>query len=408
MDEPITLPYDDPSFVANPYPFYQRLREKGRVVRLQTRFAPAWLITRYDDVLAALSDPRLSSDFHDATDPHLADARSADKGALGRCVVRVNPPDHTRLRRLLSTTFTARRIAHLSPRIQEITDRLLDAVAPAGHVDLVDEFALPLTVTVISELIGVPEEDRAEFREWSDAMLFPRSASPDRVRQEEAVEKIQTYLEDLASVRQTLPGDGLLSALIAARDEDQSLDQEELIANVFLMLVAGYVTSVDLIGNSIVGLLTHPEQLELLRGDPGLLPNAIDEFLRYETPSTPGIARFALEDIEIGDVTIPRGAVIMVGIADRDPARFPDPDRLDITRAGNAHLAFGHGPHYCIGAPLARLQARIAIDTVFRRLPDLALAIPYPRSAQFGPAGGPERTQPQVRASPMGSEREIA
>ncbi|MFB9836585.1 cytochrome P450 family protein [Actinoallomurus acaciae] len=381
MNEPIALPYGDPSFVADPFPFYRRLREEGPVRRVMTGTGhESWMISRYDDVVAAMSDSRLSCDFRDSADPRLLTELSSDQGGLARSMLRVNPPDHTRLRRLVSKAFTARRTAELAPRIQQVTDQLLDAVMPAGRVDLVGDFALPLTVVVISELLGVPEGDRDGFQEWTDTMLVPRSADQtDLRRMEEAGLRMRTYLESLLAARQAHPGDDLLSALIAARDEDQRLDQEELLANVFLLLVAGHISTVDMIGTSILGLLTHPDQLKLLRDDPELLPGAIEEFLRHDGPSSPGVARFATEDIDIGGVTIPRGATVMVAIAiaGRDPARFPEPDRIDITRPNNAHLAFGHGLHYCIGAPLARLEGRIAISTVLRRLPDLSLAVPF-------------------------------
>jgi cytochrome P450 len=381
LDQPTVLPYTDPVFAADPFPFYRELREQGPVRHVGlANGLQAWLITQYDDVLAAFSDPRLSSDIGDADDPVLLEQLpSSERGSLRRSMLRVNPPDHTRLRRLVSRVFTARRVAELRPRIQNVTDQLLDQITPAGRADLIEDFALPLPVTVISELLGVPAGDRHGFQEWTNTMLAQRSGAPDPARMEQAWDQMRAYLEQLLGAKRARPGDDLLSALTTAHDEEHRLDEDELIAMAFLLLVAGYITTVNLIGSGIAALLAHPGQLKLLRDDPRLLPSAIEEFLRYDGPVSPGIARFATEDIEIDGVTIPRGATVLVGtaVADRDPAQFPGPDRLDVARTDNAHLAFGHGIHYCLGAPLARLEGQIAIGTVLRRLPNLALAVPF-------------------------------
>lgn len=381
MDQPTVLPYADPAFLVDPFPFYRELREQGPVRHVvMANGLEAWLITRYDDVLTAFSDPRLSSDIRDALDPRLLDQLpSSERGSLHRSMLRVNPPAHTRLRRLVSTVFTARRMAQLRPRIQEITDQLLDEVAPAGRADLIEDFALPLPVTVISELLGVPAGDRNGFQEWTNTMLAQRPATPDPARMQQAWQQMGSYLDALLAAKRADPGDDLLSALTTATDEQHRLDEEELTAMALLLLVAGYITTVNLIGTGVATLLAHPDQLKLLRDDPELLPTAIEEFLRFDGPVSPGIVRFPTEDIEIGGVTIPRGATVLAAtaIADRDPARFADPERLDVARADNPHLAFGHGIHYCLGAPLARLEGQVAIGTVLRRLPNLALAVPY-------------------------------
>ncbi|MGW7365509.1 cytochrome P450 family protein [Streptomyces sp. NPDC054841] len=378
--QPVLLPYADPAFVADPFPLYRQLREEGPVRRAVIAGGlEAWLVTRYDDGLAALSDPRLSSDIHDASDPRLMESLPAtERESMVSNMLRSDPPDHTRLRRLVSKAFTARRVAELRPRVQEITDRLLDAIAPTGRADLVADFALPLPVTVISELLGVPVDDRHDFQRWTDQMIMRGAQLPDPAVVDEAWQHMRSYLTKLLEAKRARPGDDLLSALITARDEEQRLVEDELIAMVFLLLVAGYITTVNLIGGGVATLLANPGQLEMLRDDPELMPGAIEEFLRYDGPVSPGIARFAREDVIIAGVTIPRGATVLIAsaIADRDPSRFPDPDRLDITRQDNAHLAFGHGIHYCLGAPLARLEGQIAIDTVLRRLPGLALAVP--------------------------------
>jgi cytochrome P450 len=380
MSEPAVFPYDDPAFVADPFPFYKTLRGQGPVRRVVTvRGVEAWLVTRYEEGLAALSDPRFSSDLRDATDTRLLNQLpSAERESFLRSMIRVGPPDHTRLRRLVSKAFTARRVAALRPRVQEITDGLIDAVLPAGRADLVAGLALPLPVTVISELLGVPAADRAGFQQWTDVMLA-QGEHFDREEVDGAWRTMWSYLEGLISGKRSRPGDDLLSALITARDDEGSLEEDELIAMAFLLLVAGYITTVDLIAGGTATLLAHPQQLKLLRDDPGLLPGAVEELLRYDGPVNPGVIRFPTEDVEIGGVTIPRGESVLIAtaIADRDPEHFADPDRLDVTRAENAHLAFGHGAHYCLGAPLARLEGEIAIGTLFRRLPDLALAVPF-------------------------------
>jgi cytochrome P450 len=405
-EQPILLPYADPAFVADPFPLYRQLREDGPVRRaVIAGGVDAWVVTRYDDALAALSDPRLSSDIRDASDPRLVERLPAtDRESMLRNMLRSDPPDHTRLRRLVSKAFTARRVAELRPRIQAIADRLLDTVTPAGRADLVADFALPLPVTVISELLGVPVEDRHDFQCWTDDLILQGPEPPDPAVVDAAWRHMHAYLTKLLEVKRAQSDDDLLSALITARDEEQRLDEVELIAMAFLLLVAGYVTTVNLIGNGIAALLAHPDQLRLLRDDPELLPGAIEEFLRYDGPVNPGIARFAREDVEIAGVKIPRGATILIAsaIADRDPARFSDPECLDTTRRDNAHLAFGHGIHYCLGAPLARLEGQVAIGTVLRRLPDLALDV-SPSELRWKPSGlrGPEHLP--VTFTPSGS-----
>ncbi|WP_328885232.1 cytochrome P450 family protein [Streptomyces sp. NBC_00316] len=394
--QPVLLPYADPAFVADPFPLYRRLREDGPVRHAVIAGGlEAWLVTRYEDGIAALSDPRLSSDVRDASDPRLMERLpTTERESVLRNMLRYDPPDHTRLRRLVSKAFTARRVAELRPRIQAITDRLLDAIVPAGRADLVEDFALPLPVTVISELLGVPLGDRHEFQRWTDDMILQGAELPDPAKVDAAWQQMHAYLTTLVEAKRARPGDDLLSALIVTRDEEHRLDEDELIAMAFLLLVAGYITTVNLIGSGIAALLAHPGQLRMLREEPALLPGAIEEFLRYDGPVSPGIARFAREDVVIAGVAVPRGATVLIAsaIADRDPARFAEPDRLDITRQDNAHLAFGHGIHYCLGAPLARLEGQIAIGTALRRLPHLALAVP-PGELRWRPGGlrGPER-----------------
>ncbi|KOU35953.1 cytochrome P450 [Streptomyces sp. WM6373] len=389
-ERPVLLPYADQDFLADPFPLYGKLREDGPVRRVVVAGGlDAWLVTRYEEGLAALSDPRLSSDVRDASDPRLlAQLPETERESMLSNMLRSDPPDHTRLRRLVSKAFTARRVAQMRPRIQAITDGLLDGIVPAGRADLVADFALPLPVAVIGELLGVPVDDQHDFQRWTDRMIMRGAEPPDPAVVNEAWQHMRAYVTDLIRAKRAHPGDGLLSGLIAARDEEARLSEDELIAMVFLLLAAGYITTVNLISGGIAMLLAHPGQLDLLRSDPELLGSAVEEFLRYDGPVSPGIARFAREDVEIAGVTVPRGATVLIAsaIADRDPARFPDPDRLDITRPDNAHLAFGHGVHYCLGAPLARLEGHIAIGTALRRLPGLALAVP-PDEIRWRPGG---------------------
>ncbi|MDX3534505.1 cytochrome P450 [Streptomyces sp. MB09-01] len=389
-ERPVLLPYADPAFVSDPFPLYRQLREDGPVRRVVIAGGlEAWLVTRYDDGLAALSEPRLSSDVRDASDTRLLQQLPAtERESMLSNMLRSDPPDHTRLRRLVSKAFTARRVAGMRPRIQSVADRLLEEVVPSGRADLVADFALPLPVTAISELLGVPVDDRHDFQRWTDRMIMRGAEPPDPAVVNEAWQHMRAYLTGLIRAKREAPGDDLLSGLITARDQEQQLTEDELIAMVFLLLVAGYITTVNLIGGGIAMLLAHPDQLDRLRSDPELLPGAIEEFLRYDGPVSPGIARFAREDTEIAGVTIPRGATVLIAsaIADRDPARFADPDQLDITRQDNAHLAFGHGIHYCLGAPLARLEGQIAIGTALRRLPGLALAV-APDKIRWRPGG---------------------
>ncbi|MEV7541157.1 cytochrome P450 [Streptomyces sp. NPDC089915] len=394
-ERPVLLPYADPAFVADPFPLYRELREEGPVRRVVIAGGlEAFLVTRYEDALAALSDARLGSDARDASDIRLLrQLPEAERESMLSTMLRSDPPDHTRLRRLVSKAFTAHRVAGMRPRIQSLTDRLLDALTPAGQADLVADFALPLPVAVISELLGVPVDDRHDFQHWTDRMIRRGAEPPDPAVVGEAWQHMRAYVAGLIREKRTAPRDDLLSGLVTARDEEGRLSEDELVGMVFLLLAAGYLTTVNLIGGGIAMLLAHPRQLELLRSDPALLPGAIEEFLRYDGPVSPGIARFAREDVEIAGVRVPRGATVLIGsaLADRDPARFPDPERLDITRRDSAHLAFGHGIHYCLGAPLARLEGEIAIGTALRRLPGLALAVP-PEEVPWRPGGlrGPE------------------
>jgi cytochrome P450 len=372
MTVPAT-PFADPAVLADPHPALAAMRESAPVHRIDMRMGlPVWMVTRYDDVLAALSDPRLSNDPHHAG--ALSEVLRGD--LLSRSMLGTDPPEHTRLRRLVSKAFTARRVEGLRPRIQEITDALLDRITARGSAELVGEFALPLPITVIGELLGVPAADRERFRIWTDEMLDrPFDVGTDLARVTAAREQMHGYLAELVAAKRAHPADDLITDLVAATDEGERLDAQELLAMIFLLLIAGYVTTVSLIGTGTRALLRQPDQLDRLRTDPSLVPQAVEELLRFDGPVNPGLTRYALEDLEIGGVPIPRGDMVLLAIAaaDRDPHRFPDPDRLDVG-ADPGHLAFGHGLHYCLGAPLARLEGQVAFTALLSRLPDITLA----------------------------------
>nr|WP_221380158.1 cytochrome P450 [Actinoplanes polyasparticus] len=374
MSESVRDDLADPRFHADPHPFYAQWRREGpvRQVRIASG-AVVWLVTRYDDARQALTDPRFSKSGRNEGHPSDAIQR-----ALSRHMLAVDPPDHTRLRRLVSAAFTARRIEALRPRITEITTSLLDAFpVPGEPFDLIDAFAFPLPIQVICELLGIPAEDRDSFRRWSNIIVggvayqaeFPGAA-----------QAMVAYIRGLLAARRAQPGDDLLSGLIEVRDSEDRLDEDELMSMVFLLLIAGHETTVNLIGNGAALLLTDRDRWERLRADPGLLPTAVEEFLRYESPVETATFRITTEPVTLGGRQIPAYAPVVIGLlsANRDESRFPDPDEVHLDRAQNPHLAFGHGIHYCLGAPLARLEAQIAFAALIDRVPTLRLAVPPP------------------------------
>ncbi|MFF3608755.1 cytochrome P450 [Streptomyces sp. NPDC002463] len=355
-------------FTANPYPYYAKLREAGPVheVRMPDGFQ-FWLIVGHDEARAALADQRL------AKSPSVIGVRPPEEDVIGVHLLSADAPDHTRLRRLVTAEFTGRRVESLRPRIERLTHELADAMEPAGRADLVDAYAFPLPITVICELLGVPAEDRDTFRGWSNELVTPTGERGIL----DALEGFGGYLDGLIEDKRAAgPADDLLSGLIAARAEDgDRLSGPELRAMAYLLLIAGHETTVNLISNTVRNLLTHPEQLAALRADPDLLDGTIEESLRYDGPVETATFRVTREPVTIGDTVIPAGQSVIVGIgaSDRDPARFPEPDRFDIRRDTRGHLAFGHGIHYCLGAPLARLEGRIALRTLLDRFPLLEL-----------------------------------
>ncbi|WP_328498797.1 cytochrome P450 [Streptomyces sp. NBC_00414] len=370
-------PLVDPAELnTDPYAVYARLREAGPVHRITgTDGLPAWLVTRYDDIRQAIADPRLSLDKRNAT-PGGYHGLSLPP-ALDANLLNMDPPDHTRIRRLISQAFTPRRIALLREPIRKTADSLLDAIAPQGRADLIASYAAPLPITVICELLGVTPDDRQDFRSWTDALVAPDPARPDRAKG--AVRSLLAFFTQLIAGKRAAPADDLLSAMIAARDDDDDrLSEDELMSLAFLILFAGYENTVHLIGNATLALLSHPDQLAALRADPGRLTGAVEEPARYDGPVPLAVRRFPTEDITIGGVTIPAGETVLLSLAaaHRDPRRFDDPDRLDIGRDATGHLALGHGIHYCLGAPLARMETEIALAALFDRFPRLALDLP--------------------------------
>ncbi|MFE5629381.1 cytochrome P450 [Streptomyces sp. NPDC056463] len=355
-------------FTANPYPYYAKLRESGPVhhVRMPDGWE-FWLVVGHEEGRAALADPRL------VKSPSLVGVTPVDEEVIGPNLLAVDAPDHTRLRKLVTREFTGRRVEALRPRVQELADELADAMAPAGRADLVDSFAFPLPITVICELLGVPAADRDSFRRWSNELVAPSGGTPER----EIVEGFGAYLDALIEdKRASRPTDDLLSALITTRAEDgDALSLPELRGMAYLLLIAGHETTVGLITNTVRALFAHPEQLADLRADFGLIDGAIEEGLRYDGPVESSTFRIAKEAITVGDTAIPALSPVFVSLAatDRDPKRFPEPDRFDIRREPRGHLAFGHGIHYCLGAPLARLEGGIAIRTLLERFPRLEL-----------------------------------
>ncbi|WP_371680505.1 cytochrome P450 [Streptomyces sp. NBC_01276] len=361
-----------PDFVRDPYPVYARLRAEGPVHHVLTPDRQdVWLVVGHEAGRTAFTDPRLSRDWRRSGDIGKIINTEQDHPALAHMLM-ADPPDHTRLRRLVARAFTPRRIETLAPRIQEITDDLLDAMAalPERRADLVDAFAFPLPMTVICELLGVPELDRGAFRGWSNEMVSRTSPEAEAA----AYAQMPRYLVGLIEAKRAAPGDDLLSAMIHAVDEGgDSLSPDELIGMCVLLLIAGHETTVNMIGNGMRALFAHPDQLADLLANPGLLDGAIEEMLRYDGPVETCTDRLALEDVEIGGVVIPAGSAVLIAMADadRDPARFADPDRFDIRRDARGHIAFGHGLHHCLGAPLARLEGRIALRSLLDRFPGL-------------------------------------
>jgi cytochrome P450 len=367
----------------NPYPLYAQLREQGPLGRFSWMGMEMWLATSYEDTIAILKDPRFT-----LNSPQVEQA-ATEQNAVGQSAPRyvplawachllnTDPPDHTRLRTLVSKAFTPRMIEQLRPRIQQITDELLDAVQERGEMDLIAEFAFPLPITIISDMLGIPVEDRQPFRAWTQTIVQSQGAGPEKAEQGRvAEEQFVGYIRTLIAQKRIHPDNDLTSGLVRAEEQGDSLSEDELISMIFLLITAGHETTVNLIGNGTLALLEHPEQMSMLRADPDLLPSAIEELLRYTSSVSLSAARWAREDVSIHGQVIRKGEVVRCALlaANTDPQQFADPVALNILRQENTHVAFGKGIHFCLGAPLARVEGQIAIGTLLRRMPQLQLA----------------------------------
>jgi len=372
----------DPEVLANPYPLYHRLRNEDPVH--WDPFLHAWVVTRYADVIHVLHH---FSANRTPTPEQLSAMGLSALNPIAQVMVRqmlfLDPPNHTRLRALASAAFTVRRVERLRSHIQEIMDGLLDAVISKGSMDLIADFASPAPAIVTAELLGVPVADHEQLKNWSAdfaEMLGNFQHNPDRFPKIlRSVEEMSSYFRSAMQEQRLHPQDGLVSAMMAADVDGAKLTDDEIIANLIVTMVGGQETTTNLIGNGILTLLRNPESMKRLREDSALVPSALEELLRYESPSQ-HTARLAPDDIELGGKQIrKRQAVIAVmGAANRDPERFPDPDRLDIERPDNRHVAFGWAAHFCFGAHLARLEGQIAVSTLLQRLPNLGLDTKVP------------------------------
>jgi cytochrome P450 len=373
------------AFLHSPYPVYHRLREEAPVYWSETW--GAWLLTRYDDVVATLRDHRrftslgrLTMTMKPALEEPLWERIQPLVAHYSKGLINVDPPDHTRLRSLVHQAFTPRRIAGLQGYVQAIVDTLLDRFQRGSHMDLVGDLAYPLPVTVIAELMGVPAQDHHKIKAWSsDIVRFMATARPDAkvlLLSQEALLALRDYFRWVVSTCRREPRDDLISGLVTAEEEGEKLTEEELLSTLVTILIGGHETTTSLIASGTLLLLTHPDERRRLEADPTLYPSAVEEFLRYEGPFQRN-RRIATEDVEIGEQKIGKGELVMqlLGAANRDPDQFEDPDRLDLSRQPNRHVAFGYGVHFCLGAALARLEAPVALRTLFRRLPGLELAV---------------------------------
>lgn len=357
----------------DPDPLLAQLRREEPLSRVQLPYGePGWLATRYEDVRTVLGDPRFSRAAAVGRDEPRTRPQLSPPGTI----LSLDPPDHSRLRRLVTKAFTVRRIEALRPGVQRIADTLVDAMLAAGPPrDLVADFALPLPVTVICELLGVPYEDRGDFRHWSDAFLSTTRYSVDEVK--ECARAMHEYMAGLVRARRAEPRDDLISGLVEARDERDQLSEQELISLCQAILIAGHETTASQIPNFVYVLLTHPDQLAAVRDDPAMVPRAVEELMRF-TPlgAGAGIPRYATEDIELGGVLVRAGEPVIpaIGSANHDERVYADPTRLDLHRDAPSHIGFGHGAHHCLGAPLARMELQVALATLLTRLPGLRFA----------------------------------
>ena len=377
----MTVAYDPrhPDVIADPAAIYRELREQDPV-----HWSPILkgrVLTRYDDVRLALTDPRFSADRITPFADHVASSRDRIRELLellGLWAVFLDPPRHTAVRRLMTAAFTSRAVDLLRPRVQAIVDHLLDAIVERGTTDLIRDLAYPLPASVIAHVLGVPLDRLDDLKRWSDELAtFVGSAlaTPDKLeRAQRGMVELASFFRELIAERRRQPRDDLLTALVAAEERGDLVSEDVLVANAILLLFAGHETTTNLIGNGLHWLLRHPGEYRRLRADAALVPTAVEEMLRYDGPSAAAV-RVATEPVTLAGTTIAPGERVftLITAANRDPRQFPAPDRFDASRDPNRHLAFGHGIHFCLGAPLARLEGHVAIETILRRLPDLTL-----------------------------------
>lgn len=385
LDDPL-FDYYSPAFRADPYPFYVRLRAEDPV-HWGLPYEPfddgAWHVARYADVGALLKDARFgkatpSDERVEALPPGVQQYLAL----LGLAMLRADPPDHTRLRSLVGKAFTPRMVEGLRPRVEAIAADLLSAAAGADEMDLIDQYAFPLSITLITEMLGLSYDDRDQLKRWAAilvaALECKRTMDVYAPAMQASVEVFEFFHEQIAAQRRQ-PRPGILSELLAVHEQGDRLSEPELIVTCTLLLIAGHDTTVNLIGNGMLALLRHPDQLALLRERPELIGSAVEEFLRYDSSSQMA-SRIAQQDVEVGGKLIRRGQAVnlLLGSANHDPQQFEEPERLDVTRKDNRHIAFGQGIHYCIGAPLARLEAQVAMPLLLERRPNMRLAVAEP------------------------------
>ncbi|MGC4746983.1 cytochrome P450 family protein [Micromonospora sp. DT201] len=374
-------------YLREPHPIWERMRAEQPVycAEFPEGGGRCWVVSRYADVRAALLDPRLSKDagrMHEVLELQLSKGGRHDTfpESLASHMLNSDPPVHTRLRKLVTKAFTARRVTQLRPGVEQVTDELIEGMAAGPTADLITDFAFQLPITVICELLGVAMDDRKSFRGWSN--VIAGDSTTDQLGR--ASEAMSAYLARVVVDKRENPADDLLSSLMTAADDGDRLTDAEGVSMAFLLLMAGYETTVNLIGNGMAALLQEREQFEMLKANPELTPGAVEEFLRYGSPVHTATTRFTAEATRIGDVTIPADEVVLLclGSANWDEGRFAGADRLDITRTANKHMAFGHGIHHCLGAPLARMEADVAFRRLLKRFPDMRLAVP-PESLEW-------------------------
>jgi cytochrome P450 PksS len=374
--------FSDPRYRADPYVVFSEVRREQPAYRTRLRNGDeVFLVTRFDDVEAALKDGRLVK--------NITNARDRRPGLLGRLgftaqfantnMLKSDPPEHTRLRALAHQAFTPKLVNQMRDHVQTLADQLITKVMPAGKMDLMADFALPLPITIICEMLGVPQKDEQKFRRWSNALIVSGALSSESVPLSPQLLLLLRYVRRLVRQRRAhpRPGDDLIGQLIAAHEGGQQLSERELLSTIIVLLIAGHETTVNLIGNGSLALLTNPEQMQKLQQDPSLIKGAVEELLRYVNP-VQLVNRYASQDLEVGGVPIPRGSHLMVVLAaaNHDSSFVDNPEQLDVSRTVRQHVAFGQGIHYCLGAPLARLEGEIAFATLLRRLPNIRLSVP--------------------------------